>query len=527
MFRVGLLLALCLSPSSEASCDEPFSDANEILSFHLRVSRINWNKLRTDPYPGQACDAQFPMYAADFRCGDSEPWIPIGVRQKRGAQRGIDAPEKPPLKLDFNHLIRGQRWPSAQHELGYRKLSLNNGQGNQPGGVLPNLLPEAVSWRLLRIEAPLAPKSAFVKVFIHFTDNDAVEYHGLYLMLEDLDRTAMRRRFGQSCGALLKSTTVWCRESVEYDDGTPNLARTRYDNWYDSTAATAGAIDAGWPAFSEASFELHDLIRQEAMRDILGNGNDSAFGHFYNNYYRFEPRDLSQKSQFFPWDLDSLFRAFPQEILPQTPLETTCSPLADKVRCQSSLHTQYLSAACELMRGTLSSETILKTWRNTDALIRPMIPEEQGPIWNGVNPLDAQVKGSYQSVFENVSKWIPVRIQSLQKQIEAEGISCTATCTNGATSSCGIGSCSGQRICADGGWQMCEAVRQTEVCNGKDDDCDGVIDDGCTVKKEVCATGEVVPRRNISQCGCSQGNALSASFVFFAFILYRLKRRRC
>jgi sugar lactone lactonase YvrE/uncharacterized protein YegL len=44
--------------------------------------------------------------------------------------------------------------------------------------------------------------------------------------------------------------------------------------------------------------------------------------------------------------------------------------------------------------------------------------------------------------------------------------------------SCSIGECGGQRTCAQGQWSACKPTRQPtpEVCNGKDDDCDGAID---------------------------------------------------
>ena len=65
----------------------------------------------------------------------------MAVRKKRGEERGVEAPQKPPLKIDFNEDLHGQQpeaqgpsWPASLGELGFRKLTLNNGQGNKPAG---------------------------------------------------------------------------------------------------------------------------------------------------------------------------------------------------------------------------------------------------------------------------------------------------------------------------------------------------------------------------------------------------------
>ncbi len=264
--RVVCLLLLGVSLPSWADCTDPFGSPDEVLVFHLEVTRGDWDTLRNAPEEGEGCQSQYPWVTARFRCGESEPWLNIGVRRKRGDQRGKDTDQKPPLKLDFNRVTKGQRWPSAQGDLGYRKLSLNNGQQSKPGGVLPALLSEHVAWQVMKEVLPEASGVSFARLFVHVSDEATTEYHGTYVLIEDLDRTAMKRRYGAACGRLLKTTDLSCPDEVEYDDGAPNPTSERYRAWF--------ALKPGAESREQAStaFALDDLLRQEASRDILGGG---------------------------------------------------------------------------------------------------------------------------------------------------------------------------------------------------------------------------------------------------------------
>ena len=60
----------------------------------------------------------------------------------------------------------------------------------------------------------------------------------------------------------------------------------------------------------------------------------------------------------------------------------------------------------------------------------------------------------------------------------------TAECYSGPLGTAGIGICqNGLRFCADGTFDACEGeiLPETEICNGLDDDCDGIVDDGFTI----------------------------------------------
>ena len=70
----------------------------------------------------------------------------------------------------------------------------------------------------------------------------------------------------------------------------------------------------------------------------------------------------------------------------------------------------------------------------------------------------------------------------------------TIACKEGSTEPCGSdeGACvRGERSCTDGQWGECEGgvLPTDERCNGQDDDCDGLTDDGYEVTAVSCGVG--------------------------------------
>jgi hypothetical protein len=79
-----------------------------------------------------------------------------------------------------------------------------------------------------------------------------------------------------------------------------------------------------------------------------------------------------------------------------------------------------------------------------------------------------------------------------------EGCSCvngtTQSCYSGPSNTNGVGLChGGTQTCSNGAWGNCvgEVKPKAELCNGKDDDCDGTADDGNPQQGQACDTGKL------------------------------------
>ncbi len=82
------------------------------------------------------------------------------------------------------------------------------------------------------------------RVFVQLTVEGVNEYHGVYVLIEDLDKTAVRRRLGTTCGRLMKTTQVECPDEVDFDDGVPNESAARFQSWLSATDPSIKAEDA-------------------------------------------------------------------------------------------------------------------------------------------------------------------------------------------------------------------------------------------------------------------------------------------
>jgi hypothetical protein len=504
---LGLGVIVFAQNAAQADCNNPFADPTQVLDFHFRVSKVDWQSILDedaskanpdgDMFAPPQCMYKYQQYRAEFRCGDSGPWLKISLRKKRGQERGNEAPQKPPLKIDFNQDFmgmvpeaRGQSWPATFGELGYRKLTLANGQGNKPPSrtdnlMLPILMTEHVALRLLKREVPATPSTAYAKVYLHLDGAEQGAYRGLYVLNEDIDRAAVKRYFGNNDGRLIKSTKDNCFNEIEYDDGPPNEAAAAWAALIAKNPADYPA-PGQWMAEVEKGVDLDTLLRQEAIREILVNGDDTILtaANRQNeglNYFTFDPKKGVR--QFIPWDVDLTFGQQhgncappPDGMASQGSARLMCSPNEPLFRwCPDSLSEigkrticvkpeepqdikkRYLQIMCQLTKGSLAAESVVKLWDETYRTISPVIPLEKDLVWQGMDPL-GEVSKSVGSEYKRLRDWIPARIKSVQEQITALGIPCSAGCEEGAKESCSYLGCAAERRCSGNQWTACQPV---------------------------------------------------------------------
>jgi hypothetical protein len=481
------LVALVVVSSAShafADCDDPFTDPDRVLDLHLRTTSVTWAEFQTsrpEPDVGSGlgggglggCEDEYPYFEAEFRCGDREPWLSVGFRRKRDRTESVF---KLPIKLDINRFVDDQRWPAARGAHGFRRLTLNSGQPDEavaegdfaggddrPRGVLSALLTEHLAWRVMREELPEVSGSAYARLTVHLTDTSETRYAGLYILIEDIDRTAVHARYGLDGGALYKTTDATCPESPVFEDPPPNPTTEGFETWL---ALDPNDFPGTWYERTDQAMELDGLLRQEALRELLANTEDTILGRM-NNYYALDLH--GRRRVYLPWDLDDVFRPEPQAHPPQTPLVSSCVgnggtcatiPLGVNIRDQAELRPHYLETLCRLSNGVGNEQRLVSQLTAIDEWLRPLIADEVPLLWEprGEDPLDATTPGTYAAEVERMKEWIPARIAAVREMIEDEGTTCAEGCEAGTSVPCTWFGLPSSRSCDSGMWSACLPV---------------------------------------------------------------------
>jgi spore coat protein CotH len=208
-----------------ASADQAaaFFDDSAVREIRIDFPDSNWyNTL----FQSHARDPEDPYFPARFRSGDIDLGT-IGVRFKGNSsfqRNGI----KKPFKLDFN------RYDENATFLGLKKLNLNNGD-LQPDFLREKLLHDFAGKR------SAALRSVFVRLYV----NDS--FYGLYLAVEQPDKTMMQSRYGEG------------------EDGNLYEAEERMGG------AGAGRPNLSWLGTSQSAYENVYLLKtNEEANDFSG-----------------------------------------------------------------------------------------------------------------------------------------------------------------------------------------------------------------------------------------------------------------
>ncbi|WP_321476700.1 CotH kinase family protein [uncultured Paludibaculum sp.] len=177
MHSIILVAALFLLglPSLSADQAASFFDASQVREIRIYFDDPNWyNTL----YQAHASNSEDPYFPARFQYGDTV-LSSIGVRFKGNASFRRSSSVKKSFKLDFNE------YDSEAKFLGLKKLNLNNGD------LQPDFLREKL---FLDFTAKYIPAMRAVHTRVYVND----EYWGLYIAVEEPDKTMMQSRFGDS-----------------------------------------------------------------------------------------------------------------------------------------------------------------------------------------------------------------------------------------------------------------------------------------------------------------------------------------
>ncbi len=300
-----LFLVFTISQQSFAQGEQLFQDSL-VHEIRLNFEDDNfWTTLRNNYdnfYP------DIPYILADATI-DGNQVDSIGVRLK-GFSSAFISTDKKSIKLDFNEFVQGKKYD------GLRKVNVNNGEAD------PAIQRDILSYNMFREIGIPAPRTAYTKVFL----ND--EYWGLYLLVEQVDKTFLKENFGDSKGNLFKnvgfSNLEWLGPNISNYQGTFDLKTDpepgAWERFVNLMNVINNSSDANFKEDISEIFDVDHYLKVLAVDVVTGNW-DSYLDHG-RNFYLYED-SLSQKFKWIPWDynlsMGGQFSGMPGTNPPSTP----------------------------------------------------------------------------------------------------------------------------------------------------------------------------------------------------------------
>lgn len=244
-----------------------------------------WEGLTSD-YQQNWPDVPYRMAAVTL---DGVQIDSIGIRQKGFSSHFSIEGLKKSMKIDFNHFVKGQTYD------GLKKINFNNGVGD------PAMQRDKLSYDLMNRMGVPAPRTAYANVYL----NDV--YWGIYVMVEQVDRTFINQHAGSSNGNLFKnignSDLDWKgADSSAYQQ----IFELKTDNngraWTDFVHLMDVINNATSSEFEEAIVNVFDVERylQVLVVDVATSNWDSYLQHG-RNFYMYQDGETG-KFEWIPWD---------------------------------------------------------------------------------------------------------------------------------------------------------------------------------------------------------------------------------
>jgi hypothetical protein len=268
-------------------------DPGTVQEIRLYLHPNDWATLQTNYLENT-------YYQADFVWQDQQ--LPaVGIRSRGRGSRNAN---KPGLRVDFNRFVPGQQL------LGLKSIVLDNMSQD------PSFVKERLSMALFARMGIPAPREAFCRLFI----ND--RYHGLYAVVESIDKEFLKRTLGEDEGYLYEYS--WSSEYYFNDLGEdpaayvplPFKPETHEQN--PNPAALVAMVRAINHAPDESFVEEvsqyldpRQFLTYLAVEAFIAEHDGMAGYVGMNNFYLYQMKD-SARHVFISWDKDSPFWEYEQ-----------------------------------------------------------------------------------------------------------------------------------------------------------------------------------------------------------------------
>lgn len=285
----------------------------------------------------------------------------VGVRYKGNYTFMATAQSlKKSLKIDINRHESGQKLD------GLTMFNLHCGVSD------PTQARESLSYAYFREAGVPAPRTCLCELSLTVPGKYDKEYVGVYTLVEQVNKTFLKRHFQDGAGMLLKPEGLQGGPTFLGEDWAPYEARYRpedepTDQQKQRLIAFARLVDGG--ADEAFTREIGDYLDVEAfLRFIAANtllSNLDSYLAFGHNYYLYlSPK--TNKFVFIPWDLDLSLATWPAVGSPEQLVKLSIhhphagnDRLLDRLFAIPDHKARYLAILQELTATSFTKEKLL------------------------------------------------------------------------------------------------------------------------------------------------------------------------
>jgi len=288
-------LLLHAQTTTPADPSDPFFDDSQVQSISININSRDWESLKQNYLDNT-------YYPCDFKW-NGQTVRNIGIRSRgTGSRSGV----KPGLRVDFD------RYTTSQTFLGLKSFILRNQTQDASN------MHERLSMQLFQRLGVKVSREAFTKLFINNT------YEGLYTIVESVDKTFLKKSFGENDGYLYKYDYNADDTPYYFEDRGPNgdlyvpHPFKPETNETDPHPDPIGQLihllgndsDAVFPTTVAPYIDWDNFTRHIAIENVLADQDGFNGDYGVNNFYWYR---LQNKNLFIwiPWDKSEAFKNGP------------------------------------------------------------------------------------------------------------------------------------------------------------------------------------------------------------------------
>jgi len=378
--------AVVLVSPDEAEPSGVFWNDLKVHSFHLEMSEAEWEAMKAlDPHKGLAPTERLKKINGEQRelHRSRFPWAEgsltingqhlngIGARYKGNASFNLMRGSlKRNMKIKLDWINKDQNYNSVE------TLNLN------AGGLDPSKLRDAFSYWLFREAGVPAPRTTFAEMTLTIPGRYEKERLGIYTIVEQVNKSFLKDRFGSKNGLLMKPEGI---ASVEYHgddwrfyaplyrpDDQPTLAQSMRVMEFANVVNLSNTKQ--FRDSISSYLDIDAFLRFIAVNAMIVN-LDTLLA-MPQNYYLHLSKDTN-KFVFFPWDLDISFAGWPLGGKPADqmklslvhPHSSDAHKLIDRLLAMESVKLRYDKIISQLVEGIFSKEQLIKKFEELERTI--------------------------------------------------------------------------------------------------------------------------------------------------------------